>query len=164
MLRKVTFIVLVFLAATFSGRSPFFGQFASLGFADDATVQAAESAAAVSADVQNDNNLAPPALSGTWEGTLKDNANGNADFMFTVTQTGRHLGGVWSDDMGDSGTFRGHVESNGISIVFQFKVSGNPCKLFAAGTFFIGTDEISGTYKSRRCDNKTNGTFDVFQQ
>lgn len=97
---------------------------------------------------------------------LMTSFDGAGDLSLTVTQTNRHLTGIWTlffPDLGagEGGNLVGHVRPNG-SVSVKLKRQG-ACKIKALG-LVVSLDpvngEISGTYLACHQDS---GTFDILR-
>ena len=112
-------------------------------------------------DASTEPAVTPPDLQGTWSGPIDDASAGTATLTVEIFQNHSKLKGTWSVH-GGSGTFKGKISSDGMTVLFKFK-GHHGCKVTAPGTIDSAT-EISGTYTSKHCDGITSGTYDMTQQ
>jgi hypothetical protein len=112
-------------------------------------------------DVSTEPAVTPPDVQGTWSGPIDDASAGTATLTVDIFQNKTKLKGSWSVP-GGSGSFKGKISSDGMTVVFKFK-GHHGCKVTAPGTIDSAT-EISGTYTSKHCNGITSGTYDMTLQ
>jgi hypothetical protein len=113
------------------------------------------------ADVSSGPDTTPPDLQGTWSGPIDDVSAGTHTLTLDIFQNHSKLRGRWSVP-GGSGSFKGKIDSDGVTAVFMFK-HHHGCKVTAPGMLQSAT-EIKGTYTSKHCSGITSGTYDITLQ
>jgi hypothetical protein len=116
-------------------------------------------------DVTSEPAVTPPAIAGTWLGPIHDDTFGDATFTADIFQKKSKLRGDWSVSAGGSGTFKGKIKSDGLTVEFKFKQKGKPCKVTSTDATLTNADtELTGTYAAKHCGNATTGNFDLTKQ
>ena len=174
---KTLFVLVAFSIALFaSGRivqSVTPGQsYGGMAWAQDATDQDGTDAdQGDDASSEPDSKVKPPNISGLWSGDIDDNAFGSATLTIDIRQKGSKLKGDWMTEGGRTGSFKGKIKSDGMSISLTFGMKHSKCRIFAEGTLGeqdlarpeVEVPSISGTYTSKKCTDATTGQFEVIQ-
>ena len=111
-----------------------------------------------------DSKVKPPNISGMWSGHIVDNELGSATLTVDIQQKGSKLKGDWMTEGGLTGTFKGKIKSDGMSVTLTFGKKHSKCRIFAEGTLGAAPVEadlavpevapytsIEGTYTSKKC-------------
>jgi hypothetical protein len=101
---------------------------------------------------------APPAVHGTWCGSMDDNHFGTANVSMDISQRGSKLSGTWTSSLNRSGTLKGKIAGSTVTLTLQEQ--GTACRAAVNGTL-VQSDEITGTYTIFGCHQSDGGTFDV---
>lgn len=118
-----------------------------------------------SEDVTSEPDVTPPAIAGTWSGPITDDTFGGATFTADIFQKKSKLRGDWSVSAGGSGTFKGKIKSDGVTVAFKFKEKGKACQVASSDATLINADtEMTGTYTAKHCSHATTGHFDLTKQ
>ena len=181
---KTLFVLVAFSIAIFaSGRivqSVGLGQsYSGVAWAQDVTDQDATDQDGTDADQgddvssEPDSKVKPPNISGMWSGDIVDNELGSATLTVDIRQKGSKLKGDWMTVGGTTGTFKGKIKSDGMSITLTFGMKHSKCRIFAEGTLGQATPvaadlavpevspytTIEGTYTSKKCSDASTGNF-----
>ncbi|MGB8684094.1 MAG: hypothetical protein WCD12_14495 [Candidatus Binatus sp.] len=114
-----------------------------------------------------DKKVPPPDIAGDWSGSIVDDEAGTTSFAIEVFQKHNKFMGTWTAGSG-SGSYKGTINSNGEDLKFKLKQKGSKCSVSAQGTIQIPVEApddtvtvptIEGTYKAKKCDGVTKGTF-----
>src|SRR5580698_95970 len=111
--------------------------------------------------------------SGIWSGDIDDNTFGSATLTIDIRQKGSKIKGDWMTEGGTTGTFKGKIKSDGMSISLTFGKKHSKCRIFAEGTLGEATPvaadlavpevspftSIEGTYTSKKCSDASSGNF-----
>ena len=100
----------------------------------------------------------PPAVQGSWCGSMDDNHFGPANIGMDISQRGSKLSGTWTSSLGRSGTLKGKIAGSTVTLTLQEK--GNACRAAVSSTL-VRSDEITGTYTIFGCHQSDGGTFDI---
>ena len=100
----------------------------------------------------------PPEVQGAWCGTLNDSRAGSGTIAMTINQNQTKLGGIWTSDLAGSGTFRGRIAGNSVTLTLRQK--GSSCRAAVTGTL-VQPGEITGSYSIFGCHQADGGTFDM---
>ncbi len=122
-----------------------------------------------------DSKVKPPNISGMWSGHIVDNELGSATLTVDIQQKGSKLKGDWMTEGGLTGTFKGKIKSDGMSVNLTFGKKHSKCRIFAEGT--LGTQpavepgpaapdvgpftSIEGMYTSKNCSDASTGMFNL---
>src|SRR5580704_1823918 len=181
---KTVFVPVAFLIAIFaSGRivqSVTPGQsYSGMAWAQDTTDQDATDQDGTDADQgdnvssEPDSKVKPPNISGIWSGDIDDDTFGSATLTIDIRQKGSKIKGDWMTVGGTTGTFKGKIKSDGMSISLTFGKKHSKCRIFAEGTLGEATPvaadqavpevapftSIEGTYTSKKCSDASSGNF-----
>ncbi len=178
---KTFFALVAFSIAIFaSGRivqSVTPGQsYSGVAWAQDATDQDATDAdQGDDVSSEPDSKVKPPNISGMWTGHIVDNELGSATLTVDIRQKGSKLKGDWMTEGGTTGTFKGKIKSDGMSVNLTFGKKHSKCRIFAEGT--LGTQpavepdpaapdvaqdtSIEGMYTSKNCSDASTGMFNL---
>ena len=178
---KTLFVLVAFSIAIFaSGRivqSVTPGQsYGGLAWAQDATDQDGTDAdQGDDVSSEPDSKVKPPNISGLWSGDIDDNAFGSATLTIDIRQKGSKLKGDWMTEGGLTGTFKGKIKSDGLSVSLTFGKKHSKCRIFAEGTLGEATPvaadqavpevaaftSIEGSYTSKNCTDASTGMFNL---
>ena len=175
---KTLFVLVAFSIAIFtSGRivqSVIPGQsYSGLAWAQDATDQDGTDADQGDVSSEPDSKVKPPNISGIWSGDIDDNTFGSATLTIDIRQKGSKIKGDWMTEGGLTGTFKGKIKSDGMSVSLTFGKKHSKCRIFAEGTLGEATPvaadqavpevspftSIEGTYTSKKCSDASSGNF-----
>ena len=176
---KTVFVPVAFLIAIFaSGRivqSVTPGQsYSGMAWAQDATDQDGTDAdQGDDVSSEPDSKVKPPNISGIWSGDIDDNTFGSATLTIDIRQKGSKIKGDWMTEGGLTGTFKGKIKSDGMSVSLTFGKKHSKCRIFAEGTLGEATPvaadqamqevspftSIEGTYTSKKCSDASSGNF-----
>ncbi len=176
---KTFFVLVAFSIAIFvSGRivqSVTPGQsYSGAAWAQDATDQDGTDAdQGDDVSSEPDSKVKPPNISGLWSGDIDDNTFGSATLTIDIRQKGSKIKGDWMTEGGTTGTFKGKIKSDGMSISLTFGKKHSKCRIFAEGTLGEATPvaadlavpevspftSIEGTYTSKKCSDASSGNF-----
>ena len=176
---KTFFALVAFSIAIFaSGRivqSVTPGQsYSGVAWAQDATDQDATDAdQGDDVSSEPDSKVKPPNISGLWSGDIDDNTFGSATLTIDIRQKGSKIKGDWMTLGGTTGTFKGKIKSDGMSMSLTFGKKHSKCRIFAEGTLGEATPvaadlavpevsqftSIEGTYTSKKCSDASSGNF-----
>jgi hypothetical protein len=175
---KTLFVLVAFSIAIFtSGRivqsiTP--GQsYSGLALAQEATDQDGTDADQGDVSSEPDSKVKPPNISGIWSGDIDDNTFGSATLTIDIRQKGSKIKGDWMTEGGLTGTFKGKIKSDGMSVSLTFGKKHSKCRIFAEGTLGEATPvaadqavpevspftSIEGTYTSKKCSDASSGNF-----
>jgi len=163
-LKAVGFLILRLLAAFLSigyaqrnsvsnllGATVAWGQESS-DAADDRAPEASDAAAAP------DRSSRPPDIAGALCGSINDNNLGEGTINLSIVQKGRFFSGNWADSLGGSGTLKGRIVRDSVTLMLRQR--GSRCGLAAVGTL-VDSQEISGSFSTFGCRPSDGGTFDI---
>ena len=105
--------------------------------------------------------LAPPTLTGTWNGTYDSTSGESGEVRVTLSQSGSSVTGTWSasGNLGTgSGTVSGTVSGSSTSLTLETSDPTN-CSLSVTATFTRTT--ITGTWATFECSVADGGSFRV---
>jgi hypothetical protein len=104
----------------------------------------------------------PPALAGSWAGTLADRNAGTGTIAVTFTQVQCSLGGSWSGSFVTAGADGGSLAGNADGSSVDATLSGlSSCVLQVSGVLNGAGDAITGTYSTENCGPVDGGTFTI---
>jgi len=100
----------------------------------------------------------PPDVQGGWCGSMYDSHIGPGIISVSISQKGTRLSGTWTSDLVVSGTFKGKVAGNLVTLTLR--QDSNQCRAAVNGTL-VESGEITGNYTIFGCHKSDGGTFDI---